>query len=42
MFVFSILMMGLIECLGKHMVHFGVGQVLVGFCMLCLLLVFVL
>ena len=42
MFVFSILMMGLIECLGKHMVRFGVGPVLVGFYMLCLLLVFVL
>ena len=42
MFVFSILMMGLIECLGIHMVRFGVGRVLVGFYMLYLLLVFVL
>ena len=42
MFVLSILMMGLIECLGIHMVCFGVGWVLVSFYMLYLLLVFVL
>ena len=35
-------MMGLIECLGIHMAHFGVGQVLVDFYMLylCLYLCF--
>ena len=42
MFVFSILMMGLIECLDIHMVHFGVERKLVDFYMLYLLLVFVL
>ena len=42
MFVFSILMMGLIECLDIHMAHFGVGRELVGFYMLYLSLVLVL
>ena len=42
MFVFSFLMMGLIECLEIHMPHFGVGQEVVGFYMLYLSLVFVL
>ena len=42
MSAFSILVMELIECLGIHMAHFDVGWGLAGFCMLCLLLVFVL
>ena len=42
MFVFSFCMMGLIECLEIHMVHFGVGREVVGFYMLYLLLVSVL
>ena len=42
MFVFSILMMGLIECLGIHMAHFVVGRELVGIYMFYLSLVFVL
>ena len=42
MFVFSFLMMGLIECLDIHMAHFDIGRELYGFYMLYLLLVFVL
>ena len=42
MFVFSILVMELIECLNIHMAHFGVERELVDFYMLYLSLVFVL
>ena len=42
MFVFSILVMELVGCLGIRMAHFGVRLGLVDFYMLCSLLVFVL